>query len=327
MPEPTVPNVPNTEPTTQDSAQTNEPKVEPKEKTTVGTPVVSDNVRKDGKDDTGVSAQVEKAAKKFKLKVDGITEEVDEETLIKMAQLSKASQERFNKAAEMKKEAAQFFKMLKDNPIEVLQHPNIGVDVKKFAEEYLIKEMEKAELSPEARRAYEAEQKVAQYEKEKEETAKQAEEAKQVELQEQWSAKYEEDIKDALEKTSIPKTIQSVKRMVMYMLDAIEHKVDLTPMQAAQQVRNDYMGDTKTMYSQLDGETLLQILGEDVATKIRKTDLARLETKIKAKSQPDGEAAVGNVIESMPRTTLEEASKKQMNSIEWREYMEKLRNL
>jgi hypothetical protein len=324
MSDETIPNVQTNEQSTPEGVQTNEQKTPESPEVPIVPPGSTTPESKTEPKD-GVQKAVEKAARKLKIKVDGVTEEYDEEDVIKMAQLSKASQKRFNEAAATKKEAAKILEKLKENPLEVLQHPDIGVDVKKFAEDYLIKEMEKAELSPEARRAYEAEQKVAAMEKEKEERLKQETEAQQMAAQKQWATKYETDIQAALEKTAIPKTPQSVKRMVMYMLDAVENKVDMSAEQAAQVVRNDYSGDTQTLYSQMDGETLISVLGEEVATKIRKADLARLEAKLNPKT-PEGEVAVENVTEGMPRTTQEEANRKPMNSIEWREYMDKLRN-
>jgi len=276
----------------------------------------------------GVVEAAEKVARKMKLKVDGVEQELPEDEVIKLAQMSKAAQKRFNEAAKARKEAAQFLDMLKKDPKAVLEHPDIGVDVKKFAEDYLLKELEKQEMSPEAKRAYEAEQKLAQIEKEKEELAQQQEEQKQLQLQEHYKVEYEQSIKEALDTTQIPKTAQSVQRMAIYMSAALENGVDLDPKTAAEMVRQDYMGDLMTMLGQADGETLLGFLGEEVATKIRKTDLARLEAKLNP-SQPkaEGEASVEDVQESFPITTKEEAEgRKYMNPIEWREYMEKMRN-
>lgn len=271
-----------------------------------------------------VVEKAEEVARKLKLKVDGIEQELPEEEVIKLAQMSKAAQKRFNEAAKMKKDSARFIEMLKENPLEVLNHPDIGVDVKKFAEDYLLKELEKQEMSPEAKAKYEAEQELAAIKKEAEELKSAAEKEKQAKLQQQYTVEYEQQIQTALEKTSIPKTPHSVQRMATYMMAALENGVDLHPEQAAQLVKQDYMGDVMSLFGSSDGETLLSILGEEVAGKIRKTDLARLEAQLAPKvTEEQGEAAVS---ETLPLTSKEEAdSHKPMNNQQWRDYMEKLR--
>jgi len=97
-------------------------------------------------------AAVEKAQeeiRKLKLKIDGIEQEYSEEDVIKMAQMSAAAQKRFQEAAATRKQSEEFLNALKTDPLSVLSHPDIGVDVKKFAEDFLLKELEKAEMSPE----------------------------------------------------------------------------------------------------------------------------------------------------------------------------------
>jgi len=216
----------------------------------------------------GVQKAVEKAARKLKIKVDGVEEELLEEEVVKLAQLSKASQKRFNEAAKVKKEASELIALLKKDPRAVLEHPDIGIDSIAWAEDILLKEMEKAKMSPEAKRAYDAEQKLKQLEKEKEEAAEQEKHRESLKLQAKHTKLYEEEIQKALEKSGIPKTTESVARMARYMEIALENEVELGAEQAATLVRQDYVGDIVLMLNQLDGESLLGLLGEDVATKI-----------------------------------------------------------
>jgi len=273
----------------------------------------------------GVDKMVAKAARKLKLKIDGQESEYDEADVIALAQQSKAAQKRFNEASKMRKEAEQLIQMLKEDPRSVLEHESIGLDAKKWAEDLLLAELEKAELSPEARRAYEAEEKLKAYEKEKEDASKKREHEDGIKLQARFVQEYEASIQAALEKVDIPKTPQSVARMATLMHSALEngHEIDAT--QAANLVRQEYLGDMLTLLGKADGETLIKLLGEGVATKIRKTDLARLETRLKKAQTPEGESAV-DALESMPTTTREEAGAKKMNTLEFREYLEKLRS-
>src|SRR5439155_16062490 len=78
-------------------------------------------------------------ARKLKLKVDGREEELPEEEVVKWAQMGRAAQKRFQEASEKRKQAEDFIRMLKEDPISVLSNPAIGVDFRKLAEEYLSK--------------------------------------------------------------------------------------------------------------------------------------------------------------------------------------------
>ena len=78
----------------------------------------------------------------FKVKINGEDIEVSEEELKAGYQTRKASDEKFREAAMSKKQAEEFINLLRTNPRKVLSNPNLGIDVRKFAEEYLVEQME-----------------------------------------------------------------------------------------------------------------------------------------------------------------------------------------
>jgi dUTPase len=265
------------------------------------------------------------APKKFKLKVDGAEEEYDEQTLLKLAQLGKASDKRFQEASKLRKQAEDFLSQLKDpNSLrQVLANPAIGVDIKKFAEDYLLEEMEKAQLSPEQLKIKEYEAKLKTIEDERKSEAEKAQAAKQKQLEEHYAQEFQQKIIDAFQATNIPKNSETMSRMIKYMSLAVEHGMDLPAQNIAKIVENEYRGWVKTVTSNQDGEGLLAFLGDEVANKIRKADLARLKAKLAptAPATPKAEQKQSN--DSGKR---DPDTGKFMNVHQWREHMEKLRN-
>jgi hypothetical protein len=65
--------------------------------------------------------------------------------------------------------------------------------------------------------------------------------------------------------------------MAYYLLKAIDKGYELQAKDVTDLVHRDYVNDTKALYSGLDADTLIKILGDDVAGKIRKHDLAKLK--------------------------------------------------
>jgi len=125
-------------------------------------PVSADNTSSSDESTTGAqqaaASPVVKAAtppppapKKYKLKVDGREEELDEESVSKLAQMGRASSKRFQEAAQSRKQSEDFIKMLKEDPASVLTNPAIGIDLRKFAEDYLMKQYEQEKMTPEQR--------------------------------------------------------------------------------------------------------------------------------------------------------------------------------
>ena len=217
-------------------------------------------------------------AKKYKVKIDGQEAEVDEQELINNYQIRKASDKRFQEGMQARKQAEEFVKLLKTDPVKVLTHPTIGADFKKLAEDYLLKEIEQQMMTPEQRKMQEYQQKLAAYE-EQEKIAKQQQEAAQKQaIQQKYQDEYNKQIVGALETSGLPKTEFTVQRMVYYMYKALEAGYNVTANDVTDLVRRDYINDTKALYSGLDEEALFKILGDDVANKIRKADLRKFKS-------------------------------------------------
>jgi hypothetical protein len=226
--------------------------------------------------------------KKLKLKVDGqeVEEEIDlddEENLKRHLQMSKAAQKRMSEAAKSKREVEEVLKGIRSDFKSVLKNPDkYGLtpkEARQAVEDYLAEQLEEEMLSPEQRKVRDAERIIREREEEQKK-AKADQEAKQMEeLKERYAQDYDKKITEALNTSGLPKTPKTVKRMAELMHKNLNLGLDLEPSQLVSIVREDYLAEIKELFSAADGETLLKLLGDDTANKIRKSDLARLKSK------------------------------------------------
>lgn len=299
-------------------ASQNSPSLQPQESRPVsplnGQPVpVSPNQQKKQGAPTDQQKKEAAAARRLKLKIDGQEEELAEDEVIKLAQMGRAADKRFQEAAKSRKEAEQFLRMLKEDPISVLQNPAIGHDFRRLAEEYLKGQYEKEMLSPEQRRIRELEETL----KLKDEKEKQDEEQKRQEqlgkLTEHYKQEFDTKIVEALQTSGLPRSPKAVNRMIDYMSTAIREGIDVEPKHVVNLVRRDFINDITDLFSQMEGDSLLQLLGDGVANKIRKADLARLKA---AQFQTPGTKEV------QPAPIPEPKVKTPLNIYEWRKQID-----
>ncbi len=225
----------------------------------------------------------------WKLKADGEEFEFDasdEEAIKREIMRARGADKRFESAATLRRQAESFLSQLKD-PTQlrkVLSHPEIGVDVKKFAEDYVWEQIQQEQREaewkkdPAAKKRYEDEQELKS--RREQDAAREAEgkTRAQQESQQRYEKGYEQKIMKALEIGGIPKTPEAASRMAEYLYRAVEQGIDLSPEEIVDQVRNDYMSDLTSVLGAADGEQLLALLGEQGAEKLRKADLKRLKS-------------------------------------------------
>lgn len=180
----------------------------------------------DGKGPESVKKPVTEARKlKWRAKVDGAEEdvEVDEETIKRDYQKWKASEKKFQEAAQIRKETEDYFKELKKDKWKVFK--DMGLDPVSAAEELLIERIKMEQMTPAERRAYDLEQENRQYkaELEQERSAKKEYEAsiakqKQEAVELQLSADLGAEFVDAIKATGVKPSPRLVTRMAEHML-------------------------------------------------------------------------------------------------------------
>lgn len=238
------------------------------------------------KTNAAAAKQAAEEIRKFKLKINGREEEVDEQTLVRKAQLASAADEKFREAAEMRKSAEQFFETLKTNPKAILMNPEFQqmIGFREIAEEYLGGELKRELMDPVQReledlRDFKRKQEEALKSQEQERLTK-AQQQELQQLQQRAMQEYDTKITEALQTSSIAKTPEAVSRVVGLMEKALTNGYDLDPATAVAMVQDQYRTDLQAMAGTLDGEQLVKFFGDDIIKKLRKYDLTRIKQQL-----------------------------------------------
>ncbi len=218
----------------------------------------------------------------WKLKADGEEFEfdaTDEENVKRAIMKVKGSEKRIEDATKVRRQAEEFIDGLRDPARlrQILQDPRIGIDLKKFAEDYVWEQIQEEKMSPEERASRDKDAELKRY---KDKEAKDAEDKQSTakrEEQKRHEQSYEEKIQKALESGRVAKTPEAVKTMAHYLYIAAEQGLDLSPEDLVEQVNGDMRNNTGLVLGQLSGQALLDFIGEAKLEEIRKTDLARLK--------------------------------------------------
>lgn len=256
------------------------------------------------------------AQQMHKIVVDGKEMEVSTQDLIRHYGKGKAADSRFQEAAAMKSQAEQFINMLKTDPIKVLSDPRIGHDMRKLAEDYLVSQMKQEMMTPEEKAIQEKLQRlqILENEKAEQDRIKQQEQSKALEMK--YADQYQKDIIGTLETAGLPKTEHTVKRMAYYMSQALDQGYELSAKDVVDMVKKDYINEIKALYSGLDGDILMDMLGPDLAKKVSKHNLSKLKN-------PNGVTKPGAILET-PNQSIGE--KKKLSMKDWKKQLENMKN-
>lgn len=240
--------------------------------------------------------EVKKMLKSLKLKFNG--REVEEqlpfeipdtpesiEYMKKQLQMSRLAQSKSQELSHLQKEAAKFIEDLRKNPRKVLSDPTIGVDLKKMAVEMIEEEIENARKSPEQleREKLESELKAMKEEREREKEENRKRDMDRIQQQEY--ERYDMLLSQALDKTDLPKTPYTVKKIADYMIMAVNSGMDVTPEDVIPLVREEMQNDLKEMFSVMPEDVVEQLVGKDVINKIRRKNLQKARS-VQAVAKP-----------------------------------------
>jgi hypothetical protein len=232
--------------------------------------------------------KAEAAAKKaYKLKVGGKDLEVDESELLKRAQMGYSADQKWQEAAQMRKQMDSFIHLLQTDPAKALEQ--MGYDVDKMAEERIKYRIEEMQKSPEQieREKMQRELESMKAERERERTEVQQRETQRI--QDQYAIEIENDISAALDDSSagFPKTPYVVKRVADMMILAIQEGIrtnndslkrvtakDILPI-----VREEIRREQRELYDLSSDEDFEQLVGKDRLNKYRKSKLKKTATK------------------------------------------------
>jgi len=247
---------------------------------------------------------------KFKFAVDGeeFEEEVDfsnKEDLKRRFQMAHAAKKRMAEAAAERKKAYQIVQEFEANPESMLSR--LGPKGREIAEKFLLNQIKEEMLSPEEREMRDLKKYKESTEAEKakirEAEVKAANEKKEMEVANQ----YQEKFIQALEKSGLPKSPDMIKRMAKMEAKNLEYGLDLSPEELAGEVKKELISLVKFVAGDADGDQLINMLGEDISKKIRKSDLKKLQEIQSKVFQPGAPKAIQSATqESRPPMTIDE---------------------
>jgi len=227
--------------------------------------------------------QVQSQKRKFQYKVDGedIEEEIDfsnEEDLKKRFQLGHAAKKRMAEAVTEKQKALRITKAFEndDQFLDIISRHPKGREI---AEKFLLSKLQDEMMSPEEKEQRSTKNELEQLRKEKADRLESEKQTQAQKLEAQYADSYQKTIIDALNKTSLPKTAGTIKRMASIMKKNLDLGLELTADDLALEVRGELSTDLRSIIGDATGEELIAMFGEDTAKKIRMSDIKKLQEK------------------------------------------------
>ncbi len=221
--------------------------------------------------------EVKSMKEKFKLKVDGedIEEELDwndKEAVKNKLQLAHAAKKRIGEAKTEKQKAMEILKAFEDGTL-LSKHPN----ARKLAEDLLMAQIQEEMLDPKDKEIRDLRSKNEKYEM----TEKQKIEAmrKEAAAKKEFAIAqdFQNTIIEALNKSGLPKTPKLVQRAADLMSKNLDLGLTLTIDDLVGELKGETTNSLKSIIKDADGEQLIAMFGEELAKKIRKYDLKKLQ--------------------------------------------------
>ena len=232
-------------------------------------------------------------------------------TMVSSYKAQKTSDIATRNARQQEKLVKEISEMIQTNPFELLKRA--GYDPRQLAEEYLTQAIEEDMLPENEKELRRVRQEKEELERQyREELTRREQEQMDVAIQ-QAQQEISNNIIDALESSSLPKSPEVVKRIANYMLIAEQKGINVNPKQVIPLVEEDFRNLNAQILKSLDPTKRISYIGEDLLKQIRQDDLARLKTSQSQSSQ------------SVPKS--KQPSNKKITKEEWRkELAERIKN-
>jgi len=263
-----------------------------------------------------VKSAAQEAMRKYKVKVEGQELEVDEKELLRGYSHQKAASKALNEGKALRKQAEEFVAMLKDKDKLKDVLVKLGHDPRRLSEEILSAHLEDELMDPKDKQLRDITSKL----KHLEDMDKRQKEAVQTqrleEMKTRFMKEYETDFVQALQESKLPPTKPMVAEMARYISRAAKIGFKMSAQEAAKLVAEDVRSAHERLIGDSDGETLLKLLGDEVANKIRKVDTSRLKNP---------EAGLQTPEKSLEPRERRHSPQKRMSTREWQLHKRGLR--
>lgn len=263
-----------------------EPQVDPSEE------VVEESSEVEEAPQQAEEKRLQNLKKKYQLKVNNKVKDVEldlsnDEEVQKYLAKALGADEKFQEAANMRKQMEQLIGELKNNPLAILKHPELGIDVRKLAEMVLTEEIEEMQLTPEQKKIRDLENALKERE-EKERIALEAKEkAERERLENEAIVHLDEQITQALSKSSLPQSPYVVRRLTDYMIQAIDAGFkDVTFEQILPYVEEQITGELNRLFESAPDDTFDKLMESVVGKKNLDKYRKKQVSKVKASPKP-----------------------------------------
>lgn len=229
--------------------------------------------------------------KKYTPKVNGRQMEVEidpenEEEMLKYIQKALAADQKFQEAASLRKNVEYLVNELKSNPRAILSHPEFGIDLKQFAQEILNEEIEEMKKTPEQKELERLKKELEVKTKREQELEEARREAEMEKLREQSFKQFDDELTDALSKSSLPKSPYVVKRIADTLIEAVNlGYTDASVYDVLPIVEQQISGEIQNMFASAPEEVLEQLIGKNNMTRLRKNRLSKMKKPIETANQ------------------------------------------
>lgn len=203
-----------------------------------------------------------------------------------------ASHERMRKAAAQRKELEAQSKLYEDGWQNIEKDPYAlfrargmtDAQIDAIAEQRLLSQMKRAQMSPEEIAAQEhaskTEAELAELRKYRDDTEKKTKQEATAKLTAEYKAHFDKQIATAIEKANLPRTLRSAQEVARVMAEYLAEGEQLDPMIAAQIVRNGYGKEISSETAELaksNPQALIEMLGPDVVAAIVKSQIKQAQ--------------------------------------------------
>ncbi len=244
----------------------------------------------------------------FTVKIDGKEMQVSREELIAGYQIKQHSNNQLREAAELKKQAAELLKVIKDDPKRILS--SLGVDVRRFSEDVIYEMIQEEAMSPEEKEHRDLKQRLEKYEAQEKEIQARERATRQEKMASEYANQIVSEVTEALKdspvsKKHMPAIISEVAKLKQTLIR--QGRNDVSTARIVQKVMGDFQEAQKQLIANYDTEQLIGILGKDAVAKLMKQQVA--VTQKMPKSAP----------QVIPKKQEESSSKKKRTNIQqWR---------
>jgi len=248
--------------------------------------------------ETAKAEEVKSQKRKYQLKVNNKMRDIEldlgnDEEVQKYLQKAMGADERFQEAATVRKQMEQLINELKTNPLAILKHKALGLDIKKLAEQVMNEEIEELSLTDEQKKIKQLEGMLKEKEEREKTLEEEKQEARKAQLNQAAADELDYSISEALTASALPRSPYVVKRVTDAMITAIELGYNnVTVAQVMPFIEEQMVGELQRLFEDAPEETADKLLERFVGKKSLDRYRSNRVKKAKARAPADSASKI-----------------------------------